>query len=238
MGDHEKKLRRTECTRQDKLTKNGRLASVMGNHLTTSHKLPQDDNVEIDYESEHDPDLVQTVLIHDTVDSETDKIVSNLRLGLKREQQIILRDLTGETGEISDATEKLIEYLTFLNGVLVICVPSIHNILSGKSKEEELVEISISGKRTKINAHKIHGKIKESADLAKKILILKVPGVANEMPEGFAETQVIDLPKDFDDCKDSAIQTIFDYWTKHCILGRLIALKKRNMFISADSVEH
>ena len=31
----------------------GRLASVMGNHLTTSHKLPQDDNVEIDYESEH-----------------------------------------------------------------------------------------------------------------------------------------------------------------------------------------
>ena len=182
--------------------------------------------------------MVQTVLIHDKVDANADKMMQNLRLGLTREKQISLRDVTDASGKIYDSTDRLIEYLTVLNGVLVICLPTIRKILSGKVEKEESVEISVSGKRTMINAHRLHEKITQSSELAKKIIIVKLPGLSTELPENFPDTQVIDLPDEFKDCQDKSIKTIYDYWAKHCILGRLVALKKRNMFISADSVEN
>ena len=181
--------------------------------------------------------MIQTVLIHDEVNADADEKVKKLRLGLKREQQINLRDIVDASEKLNDTTEKLIEYLTVLNGVLIICAPSLRKILSGKAEEEEVMEISISGKRTKIKGYRLHEKITQSPEIAKKILILRVPGVDTELPDDFPATQVINLPSEFNNCEDRSITNIFDYWAKHCILGRLIALKKRNIFISADSVE-
>ena len=180
---------------------------------------------------------MQTVLIHDEINEDADKMVKNLMLGLKREQQINLRDIVDASEQQSDTTEKLIKYLSVLNGVLIICAPSIREILSGNAKEDELMGVSVSGKRTQIKGYRLHEKVTQSPELAKKILILRMPDVDTELPDSFPDTQVIDLPKEFNSPEDKSIMNIFDYWAKHCILGRLIALKKRNMFISADSVE-
>lgn len=167
--------------------------------------------------------------------------VDNLRLGLKREQQIILRDLVADVPDeirsISDATEKMLSYMDVLDGVIIVCTAKVGKILGEKADKDAEMELEISGKKTNINVCKLQEKIKDSAELSKKILVLRIPGVDGDVPDVFPEVQVIHLPETYSVDEDKDIKTIFDYWAKHCILGRLITLKKRNRFISADSIE-
>lgn len=183
--------------------------------------------------------MVQTIVISG-VDEGTR--IDNLRISLKREQQIILRDLVSdvpdEINKISDSTDKLIGYMETLDGVLLICTEKISRILTDKIEDEQTeFEIDVSGETTKIRASRLQEKINESEDLKRKILVLRMPGVLGDVPQVIPESQVIQLPEKYEEGGDEAIKTIFDYWAKSCILGRLLALKKRNKFISVDSVD-
>ena len=164
--------------------------------------------------------------------------MDNLRQGLQLADQIRLRKMDdGLVREINDPTERLIKYMRITDGTLIIWAASFSKIWAKEAEGNEERKVLISGKKTAINAFKLQEAIKEQA-LRKKILVLTVPRLAEEVPIDFPSAQMITLPVDWPaGYKREPNDLIFDCWAKHYILPKLLALRMGNQPITRDPAE-